>query len=116
MGVVSSETDQSHGLSALNKTINSLSLILAVFVIASLSIQSGVLQTYAVSCALSDDLAYEGAQGCVDEPSQNDDPTSLASVLSGEAKALDIPFPFHSLLSQFPSFRNSHQLLYSLRC
>jgi hypothetical protein len=100
----------------LNKTINSLSVLLAVFVIAGLSIQSGVLQTYTVSCALSDDLAYEGAQGCVDEPSQNDDPTSLASVLSGEAKALDIPFPFHSLLSQFPSFRNSHQLPFSLRC
>jgi len=93
-----------------------LTVSVALFVIAGLSIQSGVLQSYTVSCALSDDLAYEGAQGCVDEPSQNDDPTSLASVLSGEVKAVDIPFTFHSLLSQFPSFRNSHQLSFSLRC
>jgi len=82
---------------------------------AAVVIQSVVFQISTVSWSLSDELIYEGMQACVDDPSENDDPASLASLPSRHGEPLVSPITTYSLLSGLASIQNTHQLL-ALRC
>lgn len=107
--------DRNRGWYQLNGTKTGISILLAVFVVTGVGMQLGALQTSMLACAFSDEVAYEGAQGCFDDPFENDNPASPASFPLREWDPLSRPIITYSLLSRLASIQNSHQLL-TLRC
>jgi hypothetical protein len=87
----------------LNRRITRLSVLVAVFAIAGLGIQSSMLQVAAVSSSLSDCLVYEKIQVCVGHPSKNDSQTFSHSPVSRhfilENRSTDIHHVFAFVLS-----------------
>jgi hypothetical protein len=92
-----------------------LTVLVAIFVMAGAGVPWGALQVSVLAGPLTDEVAYEGAQG-IDDPCENDDPSFLASLPAGETSLLDTPLTGSLLLSRFTSIPNSHPLLFSLRC
>jgi len=101
---------------ALNRTRAAVTVLFVLFLMADVGMQSGALQSATLACPFTDEAVYEGAQGCFDNPSENDDPAPLASVPSGAMNPFGIPLTSYSLLYQFASIQNSHQLTFVLRC
>ena len=99
-----------------DKVKAALTVSVALFVMAGVGMQWGAPQVCAFAGPLSDGIAYEGAQGCFDDPGENDDLASFASVAPGEKNPPSVPLSCSSLLSRFAPFQNSHHLPFSLRC
>ena len=108
--------DRNRGWYLLNRTKTGISILLAVFVVTGVGMPLGALQTSMIAGAFSDEVAYEGAQGCFDDPFENDDPASLSSLPSRERDPLDRAVTPYSLLSPLASIRNSQALPFALRC
>lgn len=104
------------GQLALKKRITSLSILLAVLVIASLSIPSGVLLVYTSSSAFSDEFVYEGVLGCVDDASPSDDPAVCNSFMSRDHSLENRCAEFHHFLALVSSMRRPCLFLSPLRC